>query len=138
GGRSYFPAKPAALLAPLDPIVRGRTQVDDPEYLTDAFGREAVTFIDRHKRQPFFLYVAFNAPHVPLEATEKYLARFPNIEHKGRRAYAAMVSALDDAVGLIVQKLRDEKLEQDTLIFFLSDNGGHLLAGARNAPLRGM
>src|SRR5262249_57292842 len=92
GGRSYFPAKAAAPLAPLDPLLRGRDQVEDPPYLTDAFGQEAAAFIQRHKREPFFLYVAFNAPHVPLEAPSEYLKRFPNIANKGRRTYAAMVS----------------------------------------------
>lgn len=138
GGRSYFPAKAAAPLAPLDPILRGRVPVEDPEYLTDAFGDEAVGFIDRHKRKPFFLYVAFNAPHVPLEAPPKYLDRFAAIPHKARRTYAAMVSAMDDAVGRIAQKLQAEGLDNDTLLFFLSDNGGHVMAGARNDPLRGL
>lgn len=137
GGRSYFPAKEAAPLAPLDPLFRNRTQVDDPEYLTDAFGQEAVAFIDRHKKEPFFLYLAFNAPHVPLHASKKYLDRFPGIANKGRRTYAAMVSALDDAVGVIARKLGAEGLDRDTLIFFLSDNGGPVMAGARNEPLRG-
>jgi arylsulfatase A-like enzyme len=137
GGRSYFPAKAAAPLAPLDPLLRGRDQVEDPPYLTDAFGQEAAAFIQRHKREPFFLYVAFNAPHVPLEAPANYLKRFASIANKGRRTYAAMVGALDDAVGRITQKLHAEGLEGDTLIFFLSDNGGHLGAGARNNPLRG-
>ncbi len=137
GGRSYFPAKEAAPLAPLDPLFRNRTQVEDPEYLTDAFGSEAVAFIERHKKGPFFLYVAFNAPHVPLHSTQKYLDRFPGIANKGRRTYAAMVSALDDAVGHIGKKLDDEGLDKDTLIFFLSDNGGSLMGGARNDPLRG-
>lgn len=138
GGRSYFPAKAAAPLAPLDPIVRGRTQVADPAYLTDAFGDEAVAFIDRHKREPFFLYVAFNAPHVPLEAPAKYLDRFASIANKGPRTYAAMVGAMDDAVGRITRKIQSEGLDGDTLLFFLSDNGGHVMAGARNEPLRGL
>ena len=59
-----------------NPILRNRTPVAEREYLTDAFAREAVAFIDRHRQQPFFLYVPFNAPHLPLQATKKYLDRF--------------------------------------------------------------
>ena len=65
-GDAPGPARPTGPPVPWD------AAADDPEYLTDAFGREAVAFIERHKREPFFLYLAFNAPHVPLEATAKY------------------------------------------------------------------
>ncbi|MEK6259001.1 MAG: sulfatase-like hydrolase/transferase [Planctomycetota bacterium] len=144
GGRSFLPKQLSQNVAfvPKDPdqvdLWRNENRVDDPEYLTDAFGDEAVSYIGRHKDDPFFIYLAFNAPHVPLQVTEKYLERFPNIEGKQRRTYAAMVSAVDDAVGRISDKLRDEGLEEETLIFFFSDNGGHPMAnGARNTPLRG-
>jgi arylsulfatase A-like enzyme len=105
--------------------------------MTDAFGEEAAAYVRRHKAGPFFIYLAFNAPHVPLQATEKYLKRFPHLRG-ARRTYAAMVSAMDDAVRRVLFALREEGLEGDTLIFFLSDNGGHPLANAtRNGPLRG-
>lgn len=138
GGRSYVPmAEPSKdRFIPLDPIVRGRTRVPDPEYLTDAFGQEAAEFVGRHKSEPFFLYLAFNATHYPLQATEKYLSRFPTLTG-GRRTLAAMTSALDDAVGVVMAKLRAEGLEKDTLVFFLSDNGGPQMLAARNDPLRG-
>ena len=87
GAHPYFPRKKAA------PIYRGTAVVEEKEYLTDAFGREAVAFIDRHKDRPFLLYLAFNAVHTPMEATEKYLQRFPNIKDKQRRTYAAMMVA---------------------------------------------
>ena len=144
GGRSYFPRDVPIedpwirRFTPDDPLVRGRTQVDDPEYLTDAFGEEAVSFIERHKQTPFFLYVAFNAVHVPLQAPERYLDRVSKIENKARRTYAAMMQSMDDAVGEITRKLQEEQLDRSTLIFFLSDNGGHPFANAaRNHPLRG-
>jgi arylsulfatase A-like enzyme len=139
GGRSYVPMKEPSKdrFIPLDPIVRGRTRVEDPEYLTDAFGQEAAAFIGRHNAEPFFLYLAFNATHYPLQATEKYLSRFPDLPPGGRRTLAAMTSALDDAVGVVTAKLRAEGLEKDTLVFFLSDNGGPLKLAARNDPLRG-
>ena len=90
-------------------------------------GDEAVSYIERHKTDPFFIYLAFNAPHVPLQATDKYLQRFPNLKG-ARRTYAAMISAVDDAVGRVTEKLRRENLDERTLIFFLSDNGGHPIA----------
>lgn len=143
GGRSFLPLKDSTGVAfvPKDPdqvdLWRNQSRVGDPEYLTDAFGEEAVAYIRSHKARPFFIYLAFNAPHVPLQATDKYLRRFPELKG-ARRTYAAMVSALDDAVGRVSDALRTEGLDSDTLIFFLSDNGGHPRANAaRNDPLRG-
>jgi len=108
-------------------MMRGKTIEDEPEheYLTDAFAREAVAFLARNKERPFALTVAFNAPHNPFEATDAYLARFPELKGQ-KRAYAAMVSALDDAVGRILAALEKEGLAQDTLVFFASDNGAPL------------
>jgi arylsulfatase A-like enzyme len=120
-------------------ILRGTQPVVEQTYLTDAFGREAVAFLDRHKGQdkPFFLYWAFNAVHMPLEATPKYLDRFKAIEDKKRRTYAAMTSAMDDAVGLVLGKLHDLDWEENTLIFYISDNGGPAINTSSNYPLRG-
>jgi arylsulfatase A-like enzyme len=143
GGRSFLPLKESQGVAfvPKDPdqvdLWRNGTRVADPAYVTDAFGAEAAAYVARHKADPFFIYLAFNAPHVPLQATDKYLRRFPGLTG-ARRTYAAMVSAVDDAVGRVCDALRAEGLERDTLIFFLSDNGGHPPANAaRNDPLRG-
>ena len=77
---------------PINPILRGREPVDEPEYLTEAFTREAVSFIERHRAEPFFLYVAYNAPHTPLKVTDKRYDRFPEIKDEAHRIYAAMVS----------------------------------------------
>jgi len=98
--------------------------VDERAYLTDAFSREAVAFIDRHHDERFFLYVAYTAPHVPLEAPPGYLDRVKDIPDEKRRTYAAMVLALDDGVGRIMAKLREYELESSTLVVFISDNGG--------------
>jgi arylsulfatase A-like enzyme len=127
---------------PPQTMLRGTEKVEEKEYLTDAFGREAVAFIDRHQKEPFFLYYAFNAVHTPMHATEKYLARFPQIADERRRTYAAMTSAMDDNIGRVLAKLREAKLEEQTLIFFISDNGGPTMKGttingSRNDPLRG-
>lgn len=119
-------------------MMRGNDPIDEKEYLTDAFGREAVSFIDRHKDQPFFLYLAFNAVHAPLQALQKYLDRFPNIKDQDRKTFAAMESAMDDAVGKVLETIRKNNLEENTLIYFVSDNGGPTLSTtSKNDPLRG-
>ena len=134
GGAEATPAWPRVAR---NPIYRGKTPVEEEEYLTDAFAREAVAFIERHKAEPFFLYAPFNAPHTPLQATRKYFDRFPQIKDEKRRVYAAMVSALDDAVGAITARLRETGLERDTLVIFTSDNGCATYTGACvNDPLR--
>jgi len=133
GAHSYLDARADAR----NPIYRAGVGVDEKEYLTDAFTREAVSFIERHKKHPFFLYLTYNAVHTPMHATEKYLARFKNIADERRRTYAAMLSAMDDGVGAVLGKLKDAGLEQDTLIFFFSDNGGPPVNASSNHPLKG-
>src|SRR5262249_36862388 len=135
GAHPYFPMMGA-------PIYRGTAEAEEKEYLTDAWAREAVAFIDRHKGEPFFLYLAFNASHTPTHATEDRLKKFEAIGDKQRRTYAGMLLALDEAVGRVTAKLRADGLENDTLIFFFSDNGGPTMKGttingSRNTPLRG-
>jgi arylsulfatase A-like enzyme len=132
GAHPYFRGKGA-------PIFRDRETVDEKDYLTDAFGREAVRFIDKHKSEPFFLYLAFNAVHTPLQAEEKYLKKFSGIQDEKRRKYAAMMSAMDDAIGAVLAKLREAGLEENTLVFFISDNGGpEGVNGSDNGPFRGV
>ena len=118
-------------------IMRDHTPVKTTKYLTDEFSDEAVRFVDKHKDAPFFLYLAYNAPHSPLQADAKYLARFPDIKSEKRRTYAAMVSAVDDGVGRVLAKLRDLDLNEDTMVVYLSDNGGPSDNGSNNSPLRG-
>jgi arylsulfatase A-like enzyme len=121
------------------PILRGRTPVDVKAYLTDAFTDEAVRFIGANKDRPFFLYLAYNAPHTPLQVTAKYAQRYRHVSEKGTRVYAAMVSALDDGVGAVRAKLKAEGLERNTLVIFISDNGcaAYVLGACSNAPLNG-
>ena len=120
-GGVLFPQKKTGFL---NGIFRGPNAVEEPEYSTDAFAREAVSFIDRHQREPFFLYVAFVPPHWPMEAKDSDLAKFAHIPDLHRRTMLAMMTSLDDNVGRVLTKLRDSKLEENTLVFFLSDNGG--------------
>ncbi len=132
GGHSYLH------LAPSGPnsILRGMKPVAPTGYLTDVFTQEAIEFIDRHRAEPFFLYLPYNAVHTPLEATKPYMERVKAIEDNDRRTYAAMTVALDDGVGAVLAKLEREGLAGNTIVFFLSDNGG-VQGHARNAPLRG-
>lgn len=120
-----------------EPILRGRDTVDEREYLTDAIGREAVDFVQRHHDKPFYLQVTFNAVHNPLQAPAKYEDRFSQISDPRHRTYAAMLSALDDNVGRVLDKLRELKLEEGTLIAFISDNGGPPANTSSNGPLHG-
>ncbi len=107
-------------------------------YTTDAYGERAVDWLERSKDAPWFLYLPFNAQHAPLQATEKYLARFPGITDEKRRTFAAMMSAMDDAVGRVLGKVRELGQEEQTLIWFLCDNGGPTASTtSRNDPLRG-
>jgi arylsulfatase A-like enzyme len=121
-----------------NPIRRGTEPVDEKEYTTMAFTREALSFIDRHQRDPFFVYLPFNSVHAPLQGLESYLARYSSIQDQKRRTYAAMHTAMDDCIGRVLKMLRDTKIEENTLVFFISDNGGPTpTTSSRNDPLRG-
>jgi len=147
GGHRYFPEELTikdSMDATNEPesyqtwILRNHEPVKPTKYLTDEFSDEAVSFVERNKEKPFFLFLSYNAPHTPLQATEKYLSRFPDIKDPKRRTYAAMVSAVDDGAGRVLEALRKSGVEDNTLVFFLSDNGGPYQKNAsRNTPLRG-
>ncbi len=128
GGSNYFNAS----------VLRNDTPLVEQAYLTDAFTREGVSFINRHATEPFFLGLAYNAPHTPYDTPpETYMDRVSNITDNSRRVYAAMVTALDDGVGQVLQALQAQNLLDKTLIFFLSDNGAPYFPFTRNYPLRG-
>jgi arylsulfatase A-like enzyme len=125
-------------------IYRNRTIEKLDGYTTDLFTDEAMAFIDHHADKPWFLYLAYNAVHTPLEVLEKYGARVPaSVTDPDRRGYLSLLVGLDDAVGRVTAHLRKSGRDQDTLIFFFSDNGG---SGRKpflayntgvNTPLRG-
>ena len=123
-------------------LLRGTAPAGEVGYLTDAFGREAVAFVEKHQSRPWFLYLAFNAVHTPMHADDARLAKFSGITDQRRRTYAAMMLAMDDAVGLVRRKLAETGQEQNTLVTFISDNGGPTMVGvtvngSTNTPLRG-
>ncbi len=121
-----------------NPILRGGQPVEEHEYLTDVFTREAVSFIDRHQAEPFFLQVSYNAVHSPLQGAHAYMEKFKDIEDIQRRIFAAMLANMDSSVGDVMQKLKECGLEENTLVIFFSDNGGPTLElTSSNAPLRG-
>ncbi len=142
GGHDYFKSR-ESLDEPMYqlPLERGFGEwLPLQGYLTFVLAQQAVQFIKRHRDKPFFLYLAFNSPHGPLQAPNGYVQKFAHIADKRRQVYAAMVGSLDDAVGQVLKALRDEGLEEETIIFFLSDNGGPIGErgnGSRNEPLRG-
>ncbi len=139
GARTFYPVGPRQN----NPLYRNGIEFkDESEYLTDAFARDTVQFIDKHMAagsdRPFFVYLAFNAVHAPLEATEEYESRFPKIKDAKRKTYAGMTAAMDDAVGRVLKTLKRHGQERNTLVFFYSDNGGPTYqTTSRNDPLRG-
>lgn len=121
-----------------NPILRGGQPVDESAYLTDALTREAVDFIARSGDRPFFLYLAYNAVHSPLQGADAYMQRFAHLSDVHRRIFAAMLANLDDSLGAVLQALKEGGQEENTLVFFLSDNGGPTRElTSSNLPLRG-
>ena len=121
-----------------NPILKGTEPVDNIGYTTEAFGQQAVNFIAKHKSEPWFCYLPFNAVHAPMESTAMYLERFSSITDTRRRAYCAMEAAMDDAIGKVLTQIRDNGQEENTLIFFFADNGGPTPSTTSgNGPLRG-
>ncbi len=120
-----------------NPVVRGSQPVDESEYLTDAFAREAVDFIERNQDRPFFLYMPFSAVHSPMQGKDEDMKRFARISDVHRRIFAAMLSNMDEAIGEVVNKIVETGLEEDTVFLFLSDNGGPTAElTSSNAPMR--
>ncbi len=106
-------------------------------YHIDGCSHAAAAIIERYKDQPFFLYVAFRAPHTPLDAPASYKARFPGEMPERRRAALAMISAVDDGVGLVTNTLKKCGLTEKTLIFLIGDNGAPLKMHKVDSPLDG-
>ena len=131
GAHDYF-----KLNDPEDPIYRGTEVVAESGYLTDRLGEETSAFIRRQSDQPFLAYLAFNAVHAPLQAPPEEIAKFDSGDPE-RNTLLAMGKRLDDAVGRVLAALEETGTRSNTMIFFLSDNGGPLAQGAVNTPLRG-
>jgi arylsulfatase A-like enzyme len=139
GSRAYF-SKAKKDKIDQQSLMNGRTIVpeDDNRYITDWMAQEANAFIKSHTDAPFFLYVAFNAVHTPMQSPEKLLEEFPDIKNKRRQKLAGMTLALDHAVGSIMDTLQAQGLDENTIVFFLNDNGGATTNASNNGVLRGM
>lgn len=144
GGHMYFPGTGGGAEYNI-PLNRNGKDEAQTKYLTEQFGDEASSFVERHatEAKPWMLYLAFNAPHTPLQAPQKWMDKFSQITDKNRQTYVAMVCAMDEAIGGVLAKLDATKQRENTLICFVSDNGGPNLqakSGSNftdNSPLRG-
>jgi arylsulfatase A-like enzyme len=138
GARSYFPYKNPNEVQHDNWMERNFENFEEPNgYTTDVFAEEAISFIERNRDSPFFVYLAFNAVHTPMEASEEDLKQFPNLKGK-RKEVAAMTLALDRACGKILDKLKALGLDDNTIIVFSNDNGGPTDKNASlNLPLSG-
>jgi len=121
-----------------NPVLRNGQPVPEPEYFTDAITREATSFIKRYNGNPWFLYVAYNAVHSPLQAKHETLKRFAHVQDIQRRIFLAMLYDLDRSVGQILDTLEQSGQSENTMVIFISDNGGPTKeTTAANLPLRG-
>lgn len=166
---------PAALKAPYHPHARGfqetfygpknsysvtydlkKGRFEEPKNIriegdrVDIQSAAAARFIDLHHDKPFFLYLSYFAPHVPLTSSKKYLDRFPGEMPTRRRLALAMISSVDDGVGKVMERLSHYGIDQDTILFFIGDNGAPIKLvmedkpgvgpgwdGSKNTPLNG-
>jgi arylsulfatase A-like enzyme len=135
GARSYFHKedkddKPGQAKE----ILHNKTHIDFDGYLTDEFSNQSVRFIHENKENPFFLFLSYNAVHTPMHAKERDLEKFKD---NPRAKLAAMTWAMDQGIGKVLNKLEEEGLRENTLVFFLSDNGGATNNQSSNLPLKG-
>lgn len=136
GGRRQRPEpSQAEKMPPPDWQRNGKTLIEEG-YSTQLIGKEAVRLLqERNKNHPTFLYVTFNAPHSPLQAPQKFIDRYSTLENQNRRIFAAMVDAMDEEIGRILKVIDEEKMRENTIVLFMSDNGGVTRDGASNEPL---
>lgn len=121
-----------------NPVLRGVDTIVEPGFLTDAWGKEACAFITRHRKNPWFLLLAYNAPHSPMQSTTNWLERFPSIPDLHRKVFAGMLGHLDASIGQVLSTVGALGLEERTLIVLFSDNGGPTRElTSSNSPLRG-
>ena len=131
-GQQKFPANIS-----LDGKDRPMSDLPPSVYHVDGCAKAAASIIERCREQPFFLYIAFRAPHTPLDAPQSYKDRFPGAMPERRRAALGMLAAVDDGVGLITNTLKQNSLTEKTLIFFIGDNGAPLKIPKTDSPLHG-
>ncbi len=136
GSRSYFYDEKELLNPNSNTLMENHKYTKFNGYLTDALGQKSVEFVEENKTKdkPFFLYLSYNAPHTPMEAKKSVLDKFNG---HPRQKLAAMMWSLDEAIGLLTNTLKKEGIYDNTLIYFLSDNGGAHNNQSSNVPLKG-
>lgn len=136
GGRGYLGETHKTPKDADDAWRRNGTPVIEREYATDAIGRECVDFIAKSAGKPFFIYAAFNCPHSPMQAKPGYEAAFEQIADKKRRTLAAMMKSQDEAVGKILESLKANQIDNDTIVWLINDNGAGTYGKFDNGPWR--
>jgi uncharacterized sulfatase len=129
--------RPFSANVTLDGKDRPMNDLPPEQYHIDGCSQAAAALIERYRDQPFFFYIAYRAPHTPLDAPDHYIQRFPGEMPERRRASLGMLSAIDDGVGLITDTLKKNGLTEKTLIFFIGDNGAPLKIHKVDSPLDG-
>lgn len=142
GSRSYwYDPKKSDRPGSHKAIEENGKQIKFDGYVTDFLTDKAVQLIshqiEKKPDQPFFMYLSYTAPHGPMHGKPEIIEKFKNIKNEKRRIYAAMVTSLDEGIGRVIKTLRDKNVYENTVIVFLSDNGGPTQNASNNKPLKG-
>ena len=136
GSHHYFESNPLDTNYSKHPISNNGGAEGFDGYLTDAFTDKAIEFVEENSQNPFFLYMSYTAPHGPYQAPAELIDSYSHIPDRKKRTYLAMVESLDRNIGRLIQTLEDQGVRDNTVVFFLNDNGGREIIGS-NGPLRG-
>ena len=136
GARNYFYDPDEVNRNSIRNVVENYSQTNFEGYLTDVLGEKAISFIDKNNQSnnPFFLFLSFNAPHTPMQAKEEVLEKFKN---NPRQVYASMMWSMDEAIGHVIDALKENNQYDNTIIYFLSDNGAAMSNNASPFPYKG-
>ena len=136
GARNYFYNPNEVNRNSIRNVVENYSQTKFEGYLTDVLGEKAISFIDKNNQSnnPFFLFLSFNAPHTPMQAKEEVLKKFKD---NPRQVYASMMWSMDEAIGNVIDALKENNQYDNTIIYFLSDNGAAMSNNASPFPYKG-
>ena len=136
GARNYFYNPNEVNRNSIRNVVENYSQTKFEGYLTDVLGEKAISFIDKNNQSnnPFFLFLSFNAPHTPMQAKEEVLKKFKD---NPRQVYASMMWSMDEAIGNVIDALKENNQYDNTIIYFLSDNGAAMSNNASPFPFKG-
>ena len=136
GARNYFYNPNEVNRNSIRNVVENYSQTKFEGYLTDVLGEKAISFIDKNNQSnnPFFLFLSFNAPHTPMQAKEEVLQKFKD---NPRQVYASMMWSMDEAIGNVINALKENNQYDNTIIYFLSDNGAAMSNNASPFPYKG-